>query len=267
MLPIDAFAHLHTPTPVEVRGGVYVKRDDLFLAAGAPGGKARTCWHLAQGAKGLVTASSRASPQMNIVARIARYLNIPARLHCPQGQRTPEMEEAAHWGGEIIQHRAGYNSVIKARARNDAATLGWTHIPFGMECMAAVSQTATQVTPELRDLLPQLNRTRPVRRIVVPVGSGMSMAGVLRGLSEHNSDVPVLGVAVGAYPQQRLDTYAPLFWAAQARLVQPGIDYHDPAPVSELHGLKLDPIYEAKCIPFLEEGDLLWVVGIRASAV
>lgn len=27
--------------------------------------------------------------------------------------------------------------------------------------------------------------------------------------------------------------------------------------------VELDKIYEAKCIPFLKEGDLLWIVGKR----
>jgi len=27
--------------------------------------------------------------------------------------------------------------------------------------------------------------------------------------------------------------------------------------------MELDPIFEAKCLPFLQPGDLFWVVGIR----
>ena len=38
-------------TPIEQHGPLYVKRDDLFEIAGVRGGKARTCWALAQGAK------------------------------------------------------------------------------------------------------------------------------------------------------------------------------------------------------------------------
>ena len=28
-----------------------------------------------------------------------------------------------------------------------------------------------------------------------------------------------------------------------------------------IDGIKLDPIYEGKCYPFLEKSDLLWIVG------
>lgn len=46
-------------TPVERCGDIWLKRDDAFTVAGQYGGKARTCWQLAQGASGLVTAGSR----------------------------------------------------------------------------------------------------------------------------------------------------------------------------------------------------------------
>ena len=77
-------------TPIETHGGHLVKRDDLFSIGGVNGGKVRTCWHLAQGAKGLVTAGSRQSPQVNIVAHIAKKLNIPSRVHMPRGKLSPE---------------------------------------------------------------------------------------------------------------------------------------------------------------------------------
>jgi len=223
------------------------------------GGKVRTCWQLSQGATGLITAGSRASPQVNIVAHIARELGVPCRVHVPQGALSPEVQAAKDCGAEVVQHRAGYNSVIVSRARDDAARTGWREIPFGMECWEAVRATASQVPA-----LPwgQFNR------IVVPVGSGMSLAGILTGLVEANqADVPVLGVVVGADPAKRLAKYAPVGWEGICRLVPAGLDYHKPAPDTRLGHLALDPIYEAKCLRFLEPGDLLWVVGIRQTAL
>jgi hypothetical protein len=43
-------------------------------------------------------------------------------------------------------------------------------------------------------------------------------------------------------------------------------DYHKPAAAVTHCGLTLDPYYEAKCLPFMEPDDLLWIVGIRQSA-
>jgi ParB-like chromosome segregation protein Spo0J/DNA modification methylase len=242
-------------TPVEEHGGHMVKRDDLFGIAGARGGKVRTCWALAQGAPGLVTAGSRSSPQVNIVARIAAELGIPCRVQTPSGALGPEVTGAQDAGAEVVQHKPGYNTVIVARARKDAAATGWTEIPFGMECQEAVDQTRQQVR----------NLPAQVSRLVVPVGSGMSLAGILHGLRDAQRTLPVLGVQVGADPTKRLDRFAPEGWRDMVELVEAGLAYEQRAPVDRLGDLALDPIYEAKCLPFLQAGDLLWVVGIRPS--
>lgn len=244
-------------TPIESHGGFLVKRDDLFEAGGVRGGKVRTCWGLAQGAVGLVTAGSRSSPQVNIVAHIAHALGVPCRVHVPSGELGPEVEAARMAGAEVVQHKAGHNSVIIARAREDAAERGWTEIPFGMECQAAVDATAAQVA--------NFESLGPVKRIIVPVGSGMSLAGILWGLASAAITVPVEGIVVGADPTKRLNKWAPPDWEDRAKLFICKLDYSTPAPSKMLGDLVLDPIYEAKCLPYLEPDDLLWVVGIRQT--
>lgn len=253
-------------TPVEQKGDLWVKRDDKFTIAGVQGGKVRTCWHLSQGATGLITAGSRMSPQVNIVAHIAKRLGVPCRVHVPQGELSPEVVAARNAGATVMQHKAGYNNVIVARAKEDAKNTGWREIPFGMDCQEAVQQTRRQVQ----------NIPDGVKRIVMPVGSSMSLSGVLHGLLDCNRDIPVLGVCVGAEPRKRLHTYAPESgtllengsakdWVDMVDLVQSTYDYHDPFKQPVWRGITLDPIYEAKCIPYLEPGDLLWVVGIRQT--
>lgn len=244
-------------TPVERNNGYYLKRDDLYSIAGVCGGKVRTCWHLSQGADGLVTAGSRQSPQVNIVAQIAKYLDVPCRVHTPQGELSPEVKDAQAAGAEVIQHKAGYNNVIIARAREDAADRCWTEIPFGMECQEAIEQTRKQVA----------NVPAEVKRIVMPVGSGMSLAGVLWGLHDNGYDIPVVGVQVGADPSKRLDKYAPPNWREIATLVETDTDYHQEAEQVDFHGIQLDPIYEAKAAPYVESDDLFWIVGIRRTAM
>lgn len=243
-------------TDVELHTRVWLKRDDLYEQAGVRGGKVRTCWQLAQGATGLVTAGSRSSPQANIVAHVAAALGIPCRVHTPEGALSPELVAAQAVGAEVVQHKAGYNSVIIARAREDAAARGWREIPFGMECQEAVEATAGQVA----------NVPAEVGRIVVPVGSGMSLAGILHGLERAGrTEVQVLGVVVGADPAKRLDRWAPAGWRERVELVPSGSDYHQPASITTAWGLELDAHYEAKAAPWCEPGDLLWLVGIRAT--
>ena len=245
-------------TPIEDHGGFLVKRDDHFNVEGGKGcgGKVRTCWALAQGAEGLVTAGSRSSPQVNIVAQIAKILKIPCHVHTPQGQLSPEVIMAKEAGAEVIQHKAGYNTVIIARARDDAKKMGWTNIPFGMECNEAVEATSNQVE----------NIPNTIKRIVMPIGSGMSLAGVLHGLIKFDKKIPVLGITVGADPIKRLEKYCPKNWENMVKIVKSTLPYHKEAEETHLGGLLLDPIYEAKCLPYLEKDDLFWVVGIRATA-
>jgi hypothetical protein len=255
-----------TPVTTFVHG--WLKRDDLFEFAGVRGGKVRTCLALARAAqttrghKGLVTAGSRSSPQVNIVAHVGAALGMSVRAHTPQGELSAEVLAARDAGAEIIQHKAGYNNVIIARAREDAADQMWTEIPFGMECQEAIAQTRKQVAN-----LPEGDGPPSgIARIVIACGSGMSLAGVLHGLDDCKRDIPVLAVVVGADPAERLDKYAPADWRRRVSLVPSGTDYHESASQIMLDDdVMLDPHYEAKCIPFLQEYDLLWVVGIRAT--
>ena len=256
---VDTSVFLPHLTPVEeVEGGLLLKRDDLFTLAGVRGGKVRSCWHLAQGATGLVTAGSRHSPQGVIVARIGQHLKISVRVHIAYGPTTSQMQQAIDAGAELVRHKPGYNNVIIARARKDATDRGWRDIPFGMRCQGAVDQTSLQV-----DNLPLNNQ---FKRIVVPVGSGISLAGILQGIVFRRPDlnaIPVLGVQVGADPRRFLKMFAPFGWAKMVTLVPAKQGYHERVYNPQIGALVLDAHYEAKCLPFLRSGDLFWVVGIR----
>lgn len=248
------FAYTDELTPIEKHGDYWLKRDDLYRAAGAPGGKARSCWALAQGAKGLTAASHRLSPQMHMVARVAAALEIPCHIHTATGN-SDQIEDARSFGAKIIHHTPGYNNVLIARAREDAAKRGWKEIPFGMESPQAVNLTGDQV----------VNIPKGVKRIVCAVGIGMSLSGILQGMKRKGLKIPVLAVAVGAkHPEKFIDRYAPQGWRKHVELVRSPVDYHTPV-VEKIDGVLLDPIYEAKCVQFMRPGDLLWIIGIRAS--
>ena len=104
--------------------------------------------------------------------------------HCPQGELGSELLEAQKAVARIIQHKAGYNSVIVARAKTYAEENKAFEVPFGMMCREAVSQTFYQVTD-----LPA-----KAKRIVIPVGSGMNLCGLLHGLKQAGNPIKVLGV-------------------------------------------------------------------------
>jgi hypothetical protein len=248
-------------TPVEKHDDIWMKREDYYTFGGVRGAKVRTCMMLVERAReqgaGVVTAGSRQSPQVNFVAQIAAALGVPCRAHVPSGAMTPELVAAKSVGAEIVQHEAGYNTVIVARAREDAAASGWVEIPYGMESPEAVEFTKPQV----------VNVPKGAKRLVNAVGSGMTLAGILWGLAEAGIDLPVVGVCVGHPPEDRLDRHAPPGWRDMVTLVDEPSDYHDPAKETVFRGVQLDPWYEAKCIGYLEPGDLLWVSAIRPSVV
>lgn len=247
-------------TPIQKVGKIWIKREDLFNVYGANGAKARSCFYLVnkakkQGFKTITTAGSRKSPQINIVAQICKHLNLEFVAHCPQGELGSELLEAQKAGAKIIQHKAGYNSVIVARAKTYAEENKAFEVPFGMMCREAVSQTFYQVTD-----LPA-----KAKRIVIPVGSGMNLCGLLHGLKQAGNPIKVLGVVVGADPVKTLKKFAPNDWMYRVQLVNAGVDYHHEVKNNFIGDIMVDPIYEAKCIKFLKNGDLFWTVGIRST--
>lgn len=253
-------------TPIETYNGVYVKRDDKYLRGNVCGGKARAVWHLVETAlkdgpvKGLTTATARESPQMQIVARVANLFKLPCTVHCPAGVPSYTMMELQRYGAMYHQHKAGYNTVLVSRARDYAIKTGFYYIPFGLECREAMLCTSRQV--ESICFAMAFGQIKKPKRIVVPIGGGMSACGILWGLSKLALSIPVLGVQVGASPLKRMDTYAPPGWQMMIKFVQALVPYKKEINAS-IGGIHLDPGYEAKCVSFLEPGDLFWIVGMR----
>lgn len=106
----------------------------FFNVCGANGSKARAAYYLISTAKAKgftgVTAGSRKSPQINIVSQIAEklasnLLHIARKVFYLLSYRIKKK-----LGAEIIQHRAGYNSVIIARAKEYAVENGFFEVPL-----------------------------------------------------------------------------------------------------------------------------------------
>lgn len=243
------------PTPVERRGSIWVKREDLFRFGDANGTKARTIKALTERHKpaGLIASGARESTMVSRAAQAAAHLGVPCRIHCPAGRETAGMAEARRLGAELVQHAPGYLTVLRKRAAQDARKRdGWLELPWALICPEAADASAAEAK--------RTRLGRGVKRLVVCVGSGMSLAGLLRQIPAR---LPVLGVCVGADPKPQLNQYGPAGWKDRVELVPSGSPYSRPAPVTDYEGLRLDSHYEAKCIPHLRPGDLLWIIGTR----
>ena len=242
----------------KARNGIWAKLDDQYRIAGVCGGKVRACWAIMQAAGnplGVVTAAGRASVQATIVARLAARLGIPAHCHTATGPVTKEMEDVVAHGGLLFRHKPGYTNVIICRAMEDAKQNGYLYIPYGLESPIAVKATADQV----HDI------PKEVKRIVIPVGGGINMAGVLHGLQRTLTFLPILGIQIGSDPTKNLDKFAPPFWRGMVEIVKSRYKYSHSLQ-GGLFGHTLDPIYEAKILEYLQPGDLAWIVGIRTTA-
>lgn len=224
--------------------------------AGCRGSKARTCWLLAQGAKGLTTGVGRSSAQMQIVARIGHRLGIPTNCHTAQGEKTPEMKDALNHKAKVFQHKAGYGSVVANRAYEDARhRTDWVCIPPGMAHPTTIQCVRLQVR--------NVAETPGIKRIVICLGGGANAAGLLWGLRDYKLDIPVLGIRVGGDPVKHIERFGPPYWQNRLKIVQSKYAYTTALDGKSLFGVPLDPYYEAKCMEHLQAGDLFWIIGRR----
>lgn len=258
-------------TPVEKHGNIYVKRDDLFNIFGVCGGKARSCYQLIldgieKGYKTFVTAGSRKSPQCELVSTICENLNVKCVLFMPNSKDTTSVLENIKKNKNTTLIRkysnGSFNNVLISQATHFVAeNKDSYYIPFGMEFTENIEITKQQVA----------NIPKDIKRIIVPVGSGMSFCSIANGLLESNRlDIELVGIQVGKDPTHIFDKYLykcrnKLFSAKNKlnyKIIKSKYPYEKEIKAS-IDDIELDPIYEAKCLKYLQDGDLFWIVGKR----
>lgn len=254
------------PTPIEKHedenGDTYwFKREDAYTVAGVNGSKVRGYFKIADGASGIVGGIARVSPNHSWIAAVGKRLGIPVRLHTAHGARTEPMELAERLGAEVIQHKPGYMSQVRSEAKKDAEQReGWVEMPLAGKHPATHAENVRAVR-NLKEVEGEVNR------IVIPMGSGFSCAGLLQGLDEYDIDIPVLGVRVGIDVAETMDEFAPEGWREREgfEMVDASLEYEERPEQTSLAGVPLDPIYEAKALEFVEPGDLFYVVATRET--
>jgi len=241
-------------TPIERHGNFLVKRDDLWDECGvAHGGKARTAglicrYVLSKGGIAIAVALDRNSSVPGMLSRVCKFNKLKLYVHIPRASSdlSPVFQEASSNGAEFFEHYPGYMSVRRKRLRNHAELNPGTYeLGLGLSLNSiGVKETAEQV----------YNIPDDIRRVIVPVGSGGMLKGIVSGLGKGDCPPKVIGVCAGNPPDVELPAWVSLVQAQTAfsREVIAGIG-----------SLSLDPTYEAKCLPFLQPGDLLWIVAHR----
>lgn len=261
-----------TLSPVELRNGLWYKREDLLRdpVTGVNGAKYRACRFLisraqAQGATHIVSAASVLSPQSAMAAVISDQLGL--RCTVVVGGTTPEkavkhkaIAIAAEAGAGIVSIAVGYNPALQSYAMRFADELegGW-RLPYGIttdEDVKAFLAVGAAQTMNLPD---------EIETLVIPFGSGNTAAGVLYGLRDFAPAALKRVVLVGIGPD-RLEW---LETRLSGLLVPEGVElvhmslhgwwasYGDKMPET-LDGIVLHPTYEGKVARFLNSAEPNW---------
>lgn len=248
-------------TEVQKVGNLYFKRDDLFEFGGMRGAKVRAAKILCEKAKneGYTTVTSlgaKSSPQINILASVCKELNLNAVGHTTSSELQYDMQQAVRKGADIIQHPYGYTNVLIRRAQDYAIQNKAYYLPFGMDDILSVQSTEDEVP----SILPYID---DIKRVVIVVGSGINLAGVIRGFIKYRVQLPILGIEVGSVAYKKiLNKYiGDKIWQRYCTIEKALQPYNTYAEYTNINGIDVDSTYEGKCLPFLQEGDLFWIIG------
>jgi 1-aminocyclopropane-1-carboxylate deaminase/D-cysteine desulfhydrase-like pyridoxal-dependent ACC family enzyme len=249
-------------TPVQSFGEWYAKRDDLACYSddnAACGSKVRQYLQMAAACPGvpMLVGCSAFSAQQIYVADAANrcgrrgFIVVPKRR-----ERSRATEWCAEHGAKVIEISPGYPSVYRKHARELAADLGAV---VRWRPDMAVLDTAMQC----------INLPAGIRRLIVPVGSGLVAAGLLVGTMGRK--IKIRGVAVsGMATRESVIAAAEKQFAfvnraelEKFKLIPPTTKYETPAFENLPDGTPLDPYYAAKAVKYLRPGDCLWITGRR----
>lgn len=279
-------AHVLNRTPVQYVGGVFYKRDDMYTPYGAGdvnGGKVRQAIRLLYPMReklrsnynGVVTHTQVHSTTGTIIARVCKDLSIPCTI-CVGGS-SPDtidnhhmMRYAKSLGANVRNVcGTGMHGPVLARMREIAKQENLFDAVFTHNVEAREDAIIDSIERQVGNLPNQLDQ------LVLPVGSGVHFAAVVRGLHRYKINVgKIIGLCVGPKRTENINKW-----------VDPMSGY--PLPDYELHclntvygkplvektadGTILDDLYEAKAHKWMRENlDLnkrtcFWVVGRRLS--
>ena len=282
-------------TPVQLRDGLWYKREDLFrLPNGVNGSKLRACFYLvgqarAAGAMEVVSAASVQSPQSPMGATVAARLGLSSVTIV--GGTTPEkavkhktIALAVAAGSEVVSIPVGYNPALQSAARKFVkANPGTWKLPYGIttppgssleEIRSFVEVGAAQVW----------NLPDEIETLVLPFGSGNTAAGVLYGLMNYQRPSALKLVVLMTIGPDKFDwldeRLTDLGWPLlgdhgvnilRLHLHPTFATYGDRMPET-LDDIVLHPTYEGKVVRYLNHSrpgwwtardgkTLLWIVG------
>ncbi len=276
-------------SPVQEQGGVFYKRDDLFVPfglGGVNGGKCRQTFHLIrqnwdylqQAFNGqLITTSSVYSTSGVILAAYAHRLGLKSILAV--GGTKPDTIDKHHmmrlakaYGCDVrIVCGTGMSGPLKKRLTGICETEKVFNAVFSDNVEDQQRALLDPISAQVVNLPDDLDN------LVVPVGTGIHMLAIMRGLQQHGKTVKrIIGCHVGPDRRKKIDGYlAPLEWQNppyEMAALNLKTAYAKACVENMPDGDPLDEIYEAKTHVWMRENldlknekTLLWIVGRRPS--
>lgn len=268
-IPRVALAHLPTPLEYlprlsEFLGGprIYIKRDDQTgLALG--GNKVRKLEFLVadaleQGCDTLVTTGGPQSNHARQTAAAAAKLGLACHLVLPKlvPIATHEYENS---GNVLLDRLLGASVEMPAAADFSAATIEWAlaslrgqgRRPYSIPIGGSTAVGALGYVAALHELFEQANaQSLSIDAIVVATGSAGTHAGILAGLFQTGSSIPLHGFAVSATTADKVKLVGSLAGQVCERLEIPAADLAariqvDDAFVGPGYGIPTDAMREA----------------------
>lgn len=279
--------HVLDRTPVQVIDGVFYKRDDLYTPYGThdvSGGKVRQAirllYPLAEQIReqysGVVTHTQVHSTTGAIVARVCKELDLRCVIcvggSTPQTIENHHMMRYAKWLGADVRNvcGTGMHGPVLARMRELVKSENLFDAVFTHNINAREDAILYSIERQVANLPQGLDQ------LVIPVGSGVHFAAILRGLYKYRLSVKrIVGLCVGPKRTENINTWVnPLsgYELPEYELYCLNTVYGKPLAESLSDGTVLDDLYEAKAHRWMREhldtknnSTCFWIVGRRLS--
>lgn len=264
-------------TPVEERGRIWFKREDLFLPFGPGsmnGSKARQAVYLAnrylkkcffQNTKplGVVTGANMRSSQLPMAAALAKQMGVPcvAVIGSTKPDTAPRYDMVAladYYGAEFVISKVGYNPAIQAKVRELLAgpLAGWMQLEYGSS-LDHKTHTPEEIEMFHRQTAKQIgNIPRGIEKLIVPTGSCNTLTSVMYGLSMHTTDVKeVICLQIGPDKRKWTDERLDIIGNVTGYKLDTPRRYFDLTlhwkyeddQFADYDGINFHPTYEGKC--------------------
>lgn len=271
-------------TPVELRNGLWYKREDLYTGPfGVNGSKLRACQHLIEGAfldgfDHVISASSVRSPQAAMSSVVAAGLHMACTVII--AATTPELAVRNHRSVAIAQeagatiHSLGRGPAYNSRLQNAGAKMaletpgGW-QLPYGITTPKYASPEAVESFLEVGGAQ-VANLPDEIETLVLPFGSANTATGVLWGLQRVKAPASLKRIVLVEIGPSRVDwSMNRLDSVGVHEMAHPGVslefitlhniwaEYADLMPET-LDDIVLHPTYEGKVVRFLNVAQPDW---------